>query len=187
MTGQPGDEVTAINGPQLGSSPRDLTAIHQRLAGAAQGLSYESTSRDCSQVNFASGRLNQDGDQDTYAIEQQYLVEHALREMYTEFLISAALVGKLPFTVSELLGDKARYMAHQFFGRGWPWTQPLQKANANKVMLETGQTTLQQILAELGLDWRDLVDQRKIEIEAEKEAGILGAELGGNVNATNGG
>jgi lambda family phage portal protein len=144
--GQPGDDVQTINPPQIGSSPRELTAIHQRLTSAAQGLSYEAGSRDCSQVNFASGRLNRDGDIDTYAMEQQYIIEHALYEMYTEFLIAAALAGKTPFTVAELLANKERYMAHEFVGRGWPWTQPLQESNANKIGLETNQTTLARAL-----------------------------------------
>lgn len=178
MSGQPGDEIQMINPPQIGSSPRDLTAIHQRLTSAAQGLSYEAGSRDCSQVNFASGRLNRDGDIDTYAIEQQRLIEHVLYEMYTEFLISAALAGLTPFTVNELLSDKARYMDHEFVGRGWPWSQPLQEANANKVALETGQTTWQRIAAEQGLDWRDEADQRIRELKYfQEEATKAGVTL----------
>jgi capsid protein len=115
-------------------------------------------------------------------MEQQYIIEHALYEMYTEFLIATALAGKTPFTVAELLANKERYMAHEFVGRGWPWTQPLQESNANKIGLETNQTTLARIAAEKGLDWRDELDQREIELEYIASKKILGG--GGDATST---
>ncbi|MCE5315173.1 MAG: phage portal protein [Armatimonadota bacterium] len=170
---QPNEDVTAVQPPQLGSSPSDLTAINQRLIGASQGLSYEATSRDLNRGNYSSIRGGTIEDNATYAIDQAYLTKHLLHEVYTEWLISLALVAKAPFTITELFKNKVRYMAHRFIGVGRPWIDPMKEATANAKALETGQTTLAQIYAEQGKDYREEIAQRKYEIELCKDAGII--------------
>lgn len=64
---QPGEDVSVVNPPSLGSSAKDLLAIQQRLAGSGQGLSYEVASRDMSQVNYSSARQGLLEDQEEYA------------------------------------------------------------------------------------------------------------------------
>lgn len=181
---QPGEELDTVNPPAMGSSVKDLLSVQQRLAGAGQGLSYEAASRDMSQVNYSSARQGLLEDQEEYLELQQYLVDHLLYEVYTSFLISAALVGALPFTVAELFRDKRRYMAHRFIPKGWSWIDPLKEATANKIALETGQETLAHIAAAQGQDWREVIAQRGRELEAMRAAGIL-TQNGGGANATN--
>jgi lambda family phage portal protein len=173
---QPGDEVAAVNPPILGSSPKDLLNIQQRLAAAGQGVSYEVGSRDMSMVNYSSARQGLLEDMEEYREHQQYLVDHMLYEVYTEFLISAALKGLLPFDIAQLLRDKPRYMAHRFIPRGWAWIDPLKEAKANETALSTGQETLERICAEKGLDWREVIEQRGREREAMAEAGLLATD-----------
>jgi lambda family phage portal protein len=183
---QPGEDVTSLNPPAMGSSVKDMLGIQQRLVGAGQGIGYETASRDMSQVNYSSARQGLLEDREEYRELQQYLIEHLLREVYTSWLISAALIGRLPFTVAELLGDKARYMAHAFIGKGWSWIDPFKEAKANEVSLNTGQDTLQRICAEQGLDWREVIAQRGRELQAMQDAGITpigGGSNGGNAAA----
>lgn len=177
---QPGEDATTVNPPTIGSSAKDLLTVQQRLAAGGQGLGYETASRDMSQVNYSSARQGLLEDRKCYEPEQKYLIEHFLYEIYTEWLISISLTGKLPFNTAQLLSDKRRYMAHEFVAPGWEWIDPLKEATANKIALETGQTTLAQICAEQGQDWRENIDQRGREIAAMQQAGI-----GGEAIATN--
>lgn len=174
LYGQPGEEATAINPPAIGSSAKEMLAIQQRLAGSGQGLSYETTSRDMSQTNYSSARQGLIEDGQEYEIEQQYLIDHLLSEVYTSFLIALALVGAMStVTVTELLADKSRYMAHEFIPKGRMWIDPLKESMANKVALETGQTTLARICAGAGTDWQEEAQQRAREIEYMKSLGIM--------------
>ncbi len=46
-------------------------------------------------------------------------------------------------------------------------------ANANKIELESGQTTQTEVLSKRGIDFNDWLTQRKFEQDSIKEAGIL--------------
>lgn len=51
-----GDEVQVVNPTGQGSDATSFTKLQQRMIGAGQGLSYEATSRDMSETNYASAR-----------------------------------------------------------------------------------------------------------------------------------
>jgi len=171
---QPGDDVQAVIPSGQASNAKDFISIQQRLAGSGQGLSYESVSRDMSQVNYSSARQGLLEDQRTYMMWQQFLIEHFCREVYTEFVISAVLNGQL--NIPDFWQNKRRYLKHVWIAPGWGWIDPLKEVNANKIALNTGQDTLARICAERGEDWRDVLRQRAREFEFARS---LGLDVGG--------
>lgn len=180
---QPGEDVSTLSPPTVGSSAREMVSMQQRMAGAGQGLSYEAASRDMSQVNYSSARQGRLEDEAEYQQEKQDWRDQVLYEIYTEFLIAGATAGILPFTINELLADKSRLMAHIFYAKGSPWIDPMKEAMANKIALETGQTTLAQIAAERGGDWQEIIAQRGRELAAMQAVGMI--IVGGDASATN--
>lgn len=185
---QPGESATAINPSGQSSNAKEFITTQQRLAGSGQGLSYEAVSRDMSQVNYSSARQGLLEDQRTYMMEQQYLIEHFCKEVYTEFIISAVLSGKL--NIKDFWQNKSKYMKHVWIPPGWSWIDPLKEVKANSEALSTGQDTLSRICAERGEDWRDVLRQRSKEIQMAKELGITltggDANNGGQEQANNG-
>lgn len=177
---QPGEDIKAVVPSGTGSSAKDFVMLQQRLAGTGQGLSYETVSRDMSQVNYSSARQGLLEDQKTYAEEQQFLIDHFLTEVYTEFVISAVLSKAI--TIPGFWQNKANYLRHIWIPSGWSWIDPQKEANANKVALETGQSTLAEICAQTGKDWREVIDQRARETEYAKQKGV---SLGGENNNAN--
>lgn len=167
---QPGENITAVNPSGQSSNAKDFITTQQRLAGSGQGLSYEAVSRDMSQVNYSSARQGLLEDQRTYMMEQQYLIEHFCREVYTEFIISAVLSGKL--NIKDFWQNKQKYLKHVWIPPGWSWIDPLKEVKANSEALSTGQDTLSRICAERGEDWRDVLRQRAKEMQMAKELGI---------------
>lgn len=163
----PGDDVSVVTPPGQGASAADFTRLQHRLAGAGQGLSYEAVSRDMSQTNYSSARQGLIEDSGTYQLEQEYLIDHFLDEVYETFLISAVLCGKLE--IKDFWSNKEKYMSHQWMAPGIKWIDPQKEANANKTALESGQTTLLEIAAAKGQDWKEIIDQRAREMEYEKE------------------
>lgn len=176
----PGDDVAVVTPPGQGSTAADFVRLQQRMTGAGQGLSYEAISRDMSQVNYSSARQGLLDDQKTYEIEQEYLVNHMLTEIYESFLISAVLSGAVQ--IKDFWSNMKPYLKHSWTAPGMKWIDPSKEANANKTSLDTNQTTLSDIAASVGKDWKEIVDQRAREIEYMRQKGVINDV---NHNATN--
>lgn len=123
-----------------------------------------------SQVNYSSARQGLLEDQRTYAMLQQYLIEHFCRPVYEEFLRAAVLKKQLE--IQDFFRERRRYTRHTFITPGWSWIDPLKEVKANSEALITGQDTLARICAERGEDWRDVLKQRAAEQKLAMELGL---------------
>ena len=110
-------------------------------------------------------------DRKTYGSWQSYLIDHLLTPVYEEWLDWMALQNRLPVSPQDYAKSPEAYQRHIWVRPGWDWIDPLKEASANRVALETCQTTLQEICASKGKDWRDIIAQRKVEMEALGELG----------------
>ncbi len=177
---QPGEDVKTVIPPNGATNARDFVSVQQRMAGAGQGLSYEVISRDMSQVNYSSARQGLLEDQVTYKILQQYLIDHFLTEVYTDFVISAVLSNAV--VIKDFWQDKERYLQHEWIPPGWSWIDPLKEALGNQKALDSNLDTLARVCAASGLDWREVMEQRARELKLMKDLGIV-VEKGGNTFA----
>ena len=144
--------------------------MQQRLAGSGQGLSYETSSRDMSQVNYSSARQGLLEDQRTYSAWQNYIKDNLCDEVYSEFIISAVLCGELD--IKDFWRNKRKYLRHEWITSGWSWIDPLKEVNANKSAIAEGMDTLANICGARGLDWKEVLKQRAKEQEYAKSLGI---------------
>ena len=167
----PGEDVKTINPAGVSASSGEMLRTTQRLTGSGQGLSYEAASRDMSQVNYSSARQGLLEDRKTYSSWQSYLIDHLLTPIYEEWLDWMLLSGQLPISPQEYAKNPETYQRHVWVRPGWDWIDPLKEANANRVALDTCQTTLQEICASKGRDWREVIAQRKVEQEALGDLG----------------
>lgn len=177
---QPGDDVTSVIPTGQAANTRDFSGLMQRLIGAGQGLSYEAASRDMSQVNYSSARQGLLEDQKTYEDWQQWLIDHFLSEVYTEFVISAVLSGEVK--TPGFWQNKDSYLDHEWIAPGWGWIDPKKEVEANTSAINSGQDNLANICARAGYDWRDVLKQRAEELayvkQLEEEYGVK-LSLGG--------
>lgn len=163
----PGESLKTVAPAGTSSIVDPMIRTTQRLAGGSIGLSYEAVSRDMSQVNYSSARQGLLEDQKTYKPLQKYLIDHFLDAIYPEWLETEVLSGRLSFP--DFFQNREKYLPHVWISSGWDWIDPLREANANRIALETNQTTLQEICASKGKDWRDVVAQRNVELQIIKE------------------
>lgn len=168
-----GDEVQVVNPSGQGADATSFTKLQQRLIGAGQGISYESTSRDMSESTYSSARQAWIEDDLTYNEDKELLIE-ILDEIYETFIISAVLCGAI--SIPKFWDMKDVYLAHEWVQEPKPWIDPYKESNANMVALQTGQKTFKQIAAENGRDWHDQVDDMVEVLEYGKSKGI---DLGG--------
>lgn len=164
---QPGEDVKAVNPSSSSSSAKDFVMSQMRLIGAGQGLSYESISRDMSQVNYSSARQGLLEDQKSYREVQDFLIDHFLNDVYEEFLNAAILSSSIK--INDFYKHKMRYLKHVWICSGWGWIDPLKEVKANQAAIDSNIDTLARVCAERGEDWRDVIEQRARELEYIKE------------------
>lgn len=171
----PGDDVETVNPSGQAQDATSFVKLQQRLIGAGQGISYEASSRDMSESNYSSTRQGIIEDDMTYAEDKELMMGLA-DEIYETFLISAVLAGKLQ--MPNFWTKKEEYMNHEWIQTPKRWIDPLKESNANRIAIETGQKTFQQIAAEGGRDWKEQIDDMAAALEYAAEKGV---SLGGVV------
>jgi len=170
-----GDEVQVVNPSGQSSDAESYTKLQQRLIGAGQGLSYEVTSRDMSQTNYASARQGMIEDGETFA-EDEELIISLMDEIYETFVISCVLAGKISATDFWIDNNKLKYFKHSWVKAPKPWIDPAKEASANKIAIETKQKTFKDICAENGVDWKKAIDDMA---EVQEYANQKGVQIGG--------
>lgn len=176
----PNDSIEVVNPNGQGADATTFLKLMQHMIGAGQGLSYEATSRDMSETNYSSARQGLIEDGLTYADEKELLLE-AMDEIYETFVISCSLAGII--NVPDFWENKKKYLAHKWTEAPKKWIDPAKEATANKIALNTGQKTFQEIAAENGRDWREQMDDILDVLEYAEDRGFdMGGVLFGNEN-----
>lgn len=165
-----GDEIQVVNPSGQASNAKDMVSILLRAVSSAMGLSYEAVSRDMSQSNYSSARQNLIEDRETYKEWQHYLSEHLCRKVYHWWLDSCVMAGGL--SIPDYFSAPEKYTECQWIAKGMSWIDPAKEANANRIAMATYQTTLEEVAAEQGKDWREILAQRAKEEKLMKELGL---------------
>lgn len=160
----PGESVTV---PQLdapdGQFEPFLRAMLRAMA-AGIGCSYETVSRDFSQTNYSSSRLSLLEDRDHWRVLQKWLIENLHQRVFEVWMDMAVLSGALPLPIYELQAD--RYKAVHWMPRGWAWVDPGKEVQAYKEAVRCGFKTLGDVVAEQGGDLEELMQSRRMELDA---------------------
>ena len=182
---EPGDDVSVVNPNGQSTDATTYIKLMQHMIGAGQGLSYEATSRDMSETNYASARQGMIEDGLTYDDEKELLVE-VMDEIYETFVISCVLAEIIK--VPGFWENKEKYMEHTWTAAPKKWIDPAKEATANKTALNTGQKTYQQLAAENGRDWKEQLDETIEVLEYAKKQGLeMGGVIFGKDNLFQGG
>lgn len=140
-----------------------------RSTAGALGIGYNTLANDLREVNFSSLRSGTLEEREFYRWIQRFLIQHFCTPIFEEWMAVAQLSGKLR------LPPRANtdYLDARWRARGWPWVDPLKDAQANALLLENNVTTLEDVCALEGADWEEVLEQRKKEVDALKQAGLL--------------
>lgn len=168
-----GDEVQVVNPTGQSADATSFVKLQQRLVGAGQGISYEATSRDMSETNYASARQGAIEDELTFVEEQEQILS-VLDEIYETFVISCVIAGIIP--ISDFWEKKDMYLDHEWIVQPKKWIDPMKESGALKTSMNTGIKTFKQVAAENGKDWRSQIDDIAEVIEYGKKKGI---DMGG--------
>ena len=173
-----GDDVEVVDPKGAATDATAFLKTQQGLIGAGQGLSYEAVSRDMSGATYSSARQNALEDENTYTEEIELLTAF-MSEVYENFLISGVLSGL--FSVPDFWERKEDYMDHSWVKAPKKWIDPAKEASADKIALQSGQKTFQDLQAEKGKDWKEAVDELAEVLEYGCKKGI---DMGGVIFGT---
>lgn len=174
----PGDDAVIIDPKGTATDATAFLKTQQGLISAGQGLSYEAVSRDMSSAKYSSARQNAIEDEAAY-MEESELLERFMTKVYETFVFSGVLCGL--FTIPDFWGRKEVYLAHSWVKPPKKWIDPQKESEADRVALQSGQKTFQDLQAEKGKDWKEAVDEMADAIAYGKEKGI---DLGGVIFGT---
>lgn len=144
-------------------------AVIQHMA-AGLNLPYELLAKDFSRTNYSSARAALLEAWRYFNGRRRWLSDYWLNPIYELWLEEAVNAGRVEapdFYQNRQAYTRARWI---FAGRGW--VDPVKEAQAAKIRMESGLSTLESECAEQGLDWEDVLNQLARERALRNELGL---------------
>lgn len=144
--------------------------VVKRGIARAFGRSYASLTGDLADVNFSSMRTDRVREIEQNKLHQQdLLVEQLCDVVFADWLRMATVTGAIG-TVSI---DSATLASHAtWMCKGWPWIDPVKDITAATMAVQQGLTSRQQLCAEKGLDYFEVIDQLAEEVQYAAAKGV---------------
>lgn len=181
---EPGQEVQFANPPEAGTTYSDYMRTQHMGTSAAMGIPYEIFSGDIKEVSDRTLRVIINEFRRLAEQRQWQIVIPMMCQPCVDWFAEAALlVGKI--AVAEL--DPVRRVEHA--PHGWQHIHPVQDPQGKKLEVEAGFRSRSSVIAERGDDPDMVDDERKIDIDREKELGLYQEppSAGGGGGQTDGG
>lgn len=179
---QPGVVTHMMKGDRLVlHRPQSPNTVHDALdkslsreAAKAAGSSAEDVSGDYSQTSFSASRLAQELPWRINKRRRSAIVEPFYQAVFGAWLEEACETGRIrpPNDAPAFWQAPDAYSAAVWRGEGKPVADPLKAAQADILEIENGLSTLEAKLGERGLDFEEVLAQRKSEREQLEAAGL---------------
>lgn len=173
----PGATLNSFNPTYPNISFAEFVKQCLRFVAGGLGVAYHNLGNDLSGVNFSSARAGTIAERDSWKSLQGLLIKKFYRPLYLRWLHCQLLGGCL----SHLPYDMERYSKIIWHPRRWEWVDPLKDVQAKALELQNGFTTREEIAAERGKDFLQLVLQLVREKNILEENGLsLGTDIKGD-------
>jgi lambda family phage portal protein len=172
----PGEKLELLTPGQSANSLADFQSHATKSYAAGTGTDPISVSQDYSDVNYSSAKMAVASNWRTYEARRERLVGGLAMPMVAAFLEEIVFSGAMPLPkgVSELDFYDARdaLIKGKFITAGAPMLDPVKERQAQKLGVEIGVDTLQDICAEEGKDYLDVLDQLQREAMEREQRGL---------------
>ncbi len=166
MTANAGEIPVLDPGETLNfTDPRFPTTTHKdftqtMLRNIASGLlvSYPSLANDLEGVNFSSIRAGLVDERDCWRVLQHWFIDHFIKPVFYKWLKMALLT-----TLADITLTSSQMRQIGWRARGWEWVDPLKDADSAVLRLGNMLTTYSRELANQGLDFEAVAEERAIE------------------------
>lgn len=175
----PGEKLNLLSPqhPSAAFSAFEEKSLQHMAAGF--NLSYEQLSRDYSKSNYSSARAAMLEAWKFFSGRRHYIAsQHATME-FVLWLEEAIDLGdvKLPPGAPDFYEAKLAWSRCRWIGPGRDHIDPLKEAKADRETYDLGVTTLEDLCAERGRDWEEVILQRAEEKKFMERHGLTPDEI----------
>lgn len=167
-----GEALTPIDWQHPNSAFGEFTKSMVRGMAVGLNISYATLSGDLREVNFSSIRQGVLSERDAWKVLQTFAIEHLCQPVFRDWFGMALLTGQLQLPSTPSAQPDFYLDAMNWQGRGWTWVDPLKDVQTAIAGRRAGITSLQDIAAAQGKDWRDTIDQIAAEDAYAEEKGV---------------
>jgi lambda family phage portal protein len=186
-----GTKVSSYNSGRPNTAFNGFMESCMRQISAGLNMPYELLMKDFSKTNYSSARAALLEAWRYFQGRRRWLQDSWLNDIYNVWFEEA--VNREFIEAPDFYSDNHAYAYTRarwvFAGRGW--VDQVKEEQAAKLRMEIGVSTLESECADQGLDWEDVLEQRKRERDRMEELGLLtdfvvaGSDLGVQVDDPN--
>lgn len=142
--------------------------MNQTEIAAGIGMSYHTLTGDLTKHNYSGLKKGDLKDQDQWITGQTLMIDSFLVPVFETWLQMGLMSGeiKLPYAKYD------KFNKPVFYGKRWKQIEPLKEANAAKIKIDNGLSSVTKELAEQGIDIKDLWQQLKKEKDLAEKLGL---------------
>ena len=173
----PGDKVAPFTPGRPNTAYASFVENVLRHIGTGLNLPFELLMKDFSKTNYSSARAALMEAWRYFMGRRQWLATYWARPVYELWLEEA--INKQLIKAPNFYQNKALWTRSKWIGPGRGWIDPVKEAQASKIRLQTGLSTLEEECAMQGLDWEEVLEQRAREQAKCHDLGLAVDEKGG--------
>lgn len=170
----PGDKLSTFAPARPNSAFGPFVENILRHIAAGMNMPYELLVKDFSKTNYSSARAALLEAWRYFIGRRVWLSKYWAQPVYELWLEEAVNTGRIP--APGFYQNLHAYTRTRWIGPGRGWVDPVKEAQAAKLRMEAGLSTLEDEAAEQGKDWRDVIEQRASELAAMDRLGLTRPE-----------
>jgi lambda family phage portal protein len=167
---QPGQQFQGFQPTSPGQQFDPFVKMMLRGIAAGLGMSYESLSKNFSDVNYSSARQAILAERDAYKKLQKWFIRSFRKPLYKMWLQMAVLSGALKLNDFEI--NRKYYCRPKFVPRRWDWVDPNKDISAKVTAINEGVMSLTQVIAETGRDIEEVLAEKAQEKILKENLGL---------------
>ena len=163
----PGEEIQSFNPSRPNAQYDAFISSILRAICSALNLSYEIVSKDFSQTNYSSARASLLQAYKYFKLRQDWISRKFCQPIWEMLLEEAWLKGELP--ARNFYENKYEWLRARWIAPGWQWVDPYKEAEAAKLTMDMGLSSLSDEAAAQGRDFEEILGQKVRELVKIKE------------------
>jgi len=168
-----GESINVVDPKRPGDTFPSFMETVLRLIGVSLGLPYELLIKDFSKTNYSSARAALLEGRRMFTNWRNWLSRKLCQPVWELVLEEAMLRGIFRVNRYEFYENKPEYCRAVWIGGGWGWVDPTKEAEAAKMAVDYGLSTMAEEAAAQGRDWEEVLEQRKREQDRAAELGVV--------------
>ncbi|WDU57869.1 phage portal protein [Pseudemcibacter aquimaris] len=166
----PGDKVSPFTPSRPNSGYGQFVENVLRHIGTGLNIPFELLMKDFSKTNYSSARAALMEAWRYFMGRRQWLATYWARPVYELWLEEAVSEGLVE--APGFYQNRAAWTRSKWIGPGRGWIDPVKEAEASRIRMENGLSTLEEECASQGLDWEEVLEQRAREQAKMRELGL---------------